>query len=420
MSKTFQVNGRPVTARLETNDRTDVQRPLAPSHTILDYAGRESQIGQFGGFITGARLADFAVVFDYFIDPTKVNVEITGGGTVTQVESRMKLEVLAGAPGTAKAQSVQRTIYRPGHELSALFEAAFTEGAPGLVQRCGIYDDTDGYYLSVNDENELEATIRVNGNNVTINRNDFNLDRLDGSGPSKFNINLQSLLVYRISYGYLEAILEVYGGFFTGWVPFQTFDFTNTFPTVIIESPNLPITFEIESDGSVDLKMFSASWHGSAVGTRRERITNDHYGFGATRTVGTGETYIGSIKVKDNFQGQLNKIPVDMRNVSGSGSGSNVHVFRIYKNVPLLAPVWENLIGDQSVVEIDVTGDFNGVPPLNTIEWAGSVGKDGDLGPGRNFEEGELRLVPGEYMSFSVETQGNSEVSMAGQWDELK
>lgn len=70
--------------------------------------------------------------------------------------------------------------------------------------RWGYFDNSNGFYYLLN-SNGLNCAVLRNGQELIIPRSNFNLDRLDGSGPSGVNLSVSNGIIYKIQfswYGY--------------------------------------------------------------------------------------------------------------------------------------------------------------------------------------------------------------------------
>lgn len=400
-----------------------IQREI-PYHAICDYAGREAQIAGFGEFIVGQKRPDISIVWNYFINPARVKQTSTGTGLASIDTSRLKLAVVGGA-GSIAVESNRGIIYRTGHDAFALFTCAFDTKKAGVTQKAGVWDALNGFYLSMENDGQLAVNHLNGGVPTTILQTDFNLDNLTGNASecSKFAINPQALLVYRIMYGYLgqfPAYFEVYAGFELGWLPFHTIDIVNVNNQLILQDPYLSIKFEAASDGTNDVIMYSGSWLGGIIGEKREKNLNDHFAFDASKTLVAGtETVVGSMRVKSTFQGKPNKIPVNFSTLTGSTDGTKAVILKMYRNTPLTASVWTDPIGPTSVVEIDLVGTLTGTSP-SEVQYSTVLGKVDSLGPGKEFADEELMLYTGDTYTFTALSVNASEVILGGAWDEWK
>jgi len=231
--------------------------------------------------------------------------------------------------------------------------------------------------------------------------------------------------IYRISYGYLgklPATFEIYAGASIGWVMFHVADTIDIYGGgdnfLAIEDPNLAIRFRATSDGTADVRMLSGSWNGGIIGGFHDRSLNDHFSFDVTKAItATTETFIGAMRVKSTYAGKLNKLTVDLHNITGGVEGTKPVVIRVYKNTLISGGTWIDPIGPTSLIEVNTTAT---APALQISErrHAQALGKTDSFDHG--FGEGELRLSAGDTLTFTGFSANNFEVTLAGDWDELK
>lgn len=427
MARTFQTDGNPVVARIDVPGTDCGKRQVIPHQAIADYAGRETQVAAYGELLTGQKQLDVSLVFNYFINPERTRQTISGTGANTIDASRLRVAAEGGA-GTAEVESKRNIVYRTGHDAFALFTCAFGAGGVGATMKAGPFNGVNGFFISLSETGKLQANHLVGGVLTTYTQGNtdgtgFNLDQLDGSGPSDFTVNPHALLVYRITYGYLgqsPAYFEVQTGAAKGWVPFHTIDIGNTTADLILTDPILPIKFEATSDGTSDAVMFSGSWLGGVIGNQRTRVDNDQFAFDVSKALVAGvQTHIGTMRVKATFQGKVNKIPAEFHVLTAGVDGTKDHILRIWKNTPLTGAVWVDPIGPTSIIEIDLTGTLTGTSPKE-LRYSTALGKVDSLGPGIEFPIGELRLEVGDTLTFTAYSANASNVVLAGTWEELK
>lgn len=401
------------------------EQAVIPYMAIGDNRGNEAMVAGFGELVIGQRLPDILITWNYDINPERATETYTGVGTAGIDTSRLYVAVEGGA-GTAEVASKRFIVYRAGYSAQAMFTAAFDTPAPGTTQKCGAIDDTNGYYLSLANDNQLQVNFESTSRGVTtINQFAFNVDTLDGKGPSRFTLNPQGMNIYRICYGYLgklHATFEVYGGSLIGWVMFHavdTIDIDGGGDNLLaIEDPNLAIRFQASSDGTANVRIYSGSWNGGIVGGFHDRSLNDHFSFDVTATIAvTTETFIGAMRVKSTYAGKVNKLTVDMHNITGGVDGTKPVIIRVYKNTTLTGGTWNDVIGPSSLIEVNTTAT---APALLVSErrHAQALGKTDSFD--HSFDDGELRLSAGDTLTFTGQSANNFDVTLAGDWDELK
>ena len=406
-----------------------------PFVAISDYAGREMQIASFGDMVIGAKDPDLMVTFNYFINPDRVIDLSTSNGALSIDARRLKVGVNGGA-GTAIAESRAPIIYRTGHDAFGMYTCAYDDWMPGTTQEAGIFNTDNGYKV-VLEEDGLHVQRMSGGSLKTdVPQADWNIDPLDGTGISKLTINPQALLIYKISYGFLGVlppIFEVYGGVDFGWIPFHAIDdmidrteagiiTLGKNNSLIIEDPFLPVQIKATSDGVNNVNMFSGSWLGGVICSERKRSTNDQYSFSVSGDAPQGEIILGTGRVKAMFQGEVNKIPLDLHTLTAGVDGTKPHVINVYRNSNLENQVYQDLIGSDSITEVDLAGNFVGGTPSGRLITSVSLGRVSDLGSGFPYDSGEARIFPGETHTFTLVNSSASATAYtaAVHWDELK
>lgn len=184
------------------------------------------------------------------------DVEFSGGGTSsTYSEDRASftLEVSNTTAGKRVRQTKQRFNYQPGKSQLILMTGAFGAGATGITKRVGYFDENNGLGLKI-DENGTYFFIRssVTGSPVDTEiistawgiDNDFpesNIDTLNLDKTQIFFIDFEWLGVGSVRFGFvIDGIMRVC---------YQRNN-ANVLDAVYMSTPNLPLRYEIENDGT--------------------------------------------------------------------------------------------------------------------------------------------------------------------------
>lgn len=173
-----------------------------------------------------------------------------GAPAQTYVNARSStLLNVSGAGQTSIRQTKQYLTYQPGKGLT--IKTTFVMGAPvaELVRRVGYFDGTNGIFL------EQNGTVGVNlvrRSSVTVTevvpQADWNLDKLNGQGPSGVTLDLTNSQLFFVALEWLGTG-SAFAGFFFNGVPVlvHRFDTANVIPSVYIRTPNLPVRYEIST-----------------------------------------------------------------------------------------------------------------------------------------------------------------------------
>lgn len=189
--------------------------------------------------------------------------EITAG-SATSVHSSTNaatiMTVTASASDYVIRQTKQRFNYQPGKSHLV----CFTFHAPqqtGVTIQMGAFDGTGGTYQTPLNGIFLEVTessvswnIAKNGSTTeTATQANWNYDPFDGTGPSGLTLDLDAVLIGFFDIEWL-GVGRVRTGFFVEGIPrychFFTHSNNSAFTSVYMSTPNLPLRYYIESDGT--------------------------------------------------------------------------------------------------------------------------------------------------------------------------
>lgn len=189
--------------------------------------------------------------------------EITAG-SATSVHSSTNaatvMTVTASASDYVIRQTKQRFNYQPGKSQLIVF----TFHAPqqtGVTMQIGAFDGTGGTYRTPYNGIFLEITdssvswnIAKNGSTTeTVTQANWNYDPFDGTGPSGLTLDLDAVLIGFFDIEWL-GVGRVRAGFYVGGLPRYTHFFNHSndssFTSVYMSTPNLPLRYYIESDGT--------------------------------------------------------------------------------------------------------------------------------------------------------------------------
>ena len=189
--------------------------------------------------------------------------EITAG-SATSVHSSTNaatiMTVTASASDYVIRQTKQRFNYQPGKSHLV----CFTFHAPqqtGVTIQMGAFDGTggtfqtplNGIFLEVT-ESSVSWNIAKNGSTTeTATQANWNYDPFDGTGPSGITLDLDAVLIGFFDIEWL-GVGRVRTGFFVEGIPrychFFTHSNNSAFTSVYMSTPNLPLRYYIESDGT--------------------------------------------------------------------------------------------------------------------------------------------------------------------------
>lgn len=185
--------------------------------------------------------------------------EVSGSGT-TSVYSVNTASSVMGVANVTAGKRIRQTFMRFNYQSgkSQLVTASGTfdlsGGGAGITRAFGYFDDNNGIFYKL--ENDIfYAVIRssTSGSPVdnAVAQADWNIDKLDGNGPSGITLDLtKSSIIYPdfewLSAGRVRMSMVMAG------IPILTHEFnhSNILQGAYMSTPNLPMRYEIENDGT--------------------------------------------------------------------------------------------------------------------------------------------------------------------------
>lgn len=185
------------------------------------------------------------------------DVQASGSGTQTWYDedrSSTYLIVAYDEAGVRVRQTYRRFAYVPGKSQLTLITFVHGELEDEISRKIGVFDDDNGIFLDT-EAQDVYLTIRSStsggASDTRISQANWNIDQFDGDGPSGITLDLTKAQILVIDYEWL-GVGRVRVGFNIDGVtyPAHQFKHANVINSVYMSTPNLPIRYEIESDGT--------------------------------------------------------------------------------------------------------------------------------------------------------------------------
>jgi hypothetical protein len=187
--------------------------------------------------------------------------ELGGSATSTHIptDACTAMTVTASASDYVIRQTKQRMNYQPG-KSQLVFMTFHSEQVAGLTKRVGYFDGTGTNNLTPNNgifyetNGDISWNICKNGTTVeTVTQANWNIDRLDGTGASGITLDTSSAQILLFDFQWL-GVGRVRVGFEIDGLVFYVHHFNHAndpaFTSIYMSSPNLPLRYSIESDGT--------------------------------------------------------------------------------------------------------------------------------------------------------------------------
>ena len=261
----------------------------------------------------------------YGLDPNFIDV-LTAGGTVTFQSNQAcaRLSTTTTANSSAIHQTKFYHQYLPGKSQLIYATFNFYAASTGVTKRTGYFDNLNGIFFQQDGDGTLRFIIRtstsgspVDAENIT--QANWNIDKCDGTGPSKFSLDITKTQILFIDFQWL-GVGRVRVGFVhdNTFVIAHEFMHSNTLPVVYMSNPNLPVRCEISSNGSNPAAYFdqicsTVLSEGGYIESGQDWAAQNT----SLRTVASGATTpILTIRLKNTFISYLNRMIVRLSKYS--------------------------------------------------------------------------------------------------------
>lgn len=213
--------------------RTDLFGRIKTSepYSLFDSSHRYSQNGDFSDITAESA----TITYDEYQSTALLNVTTTSGSKVYR-------------------ESKKVFPYQPGKSLQVLQTFCFAPAKTNLRQRVGYFSRQNGFYL----EQDGTSVYLVKRSYITgsvvetrVAQSNWNVDPLNGSGPSDMTLDLSKSQILWSEYEWLGVgsvrIGFAIDGFF---IPIHVFNHANQINTTYMTTATLPVRYEIENTGS--------------------------------------------------------------------------------------------------------------------------------------------------------------------------
>lgn len=372
----------------------------------------------FGLLKTTTDVPIIQVEFNYELSSQFVNTSSNALGSVTSANSLAIVSSGSSANSFGLLRTVRFIKYKPGQGINCMFTGLFDVGVAGNTQIIGPGNSLYGYYFGYTGSN-FGVMRRNQGIDEWILQDNWNLDKMDGYGPSRVVLNKQLGNVYRITYQWLGfgQILYMIENPSTGeFVPVHRNQYANknSVPSTFV--PSFPMMVQsINTTNTTNIQTKTACLNAMCEGI--QSTLGLTFGIDNTKTISTlTNLMVISIRSKTTFKGQDNVIPVYLKLLSLSADGTRNAIIYLFKDTVLGgAPlVWTDVSTD-SVMEYNTNGTtITG----GTQIAAFSMGKV----ESRTFSVADLNyfIAPGSVITIAARllVSGTNDISASLTWYE--
>jgi hypothetical protein len=325
---------------------------------------RGEQLDAWGKLRTSLPSTLFELNFTNSKKSLNMNEKLESGASTTFNYNKagvdMTLPTVSGARVIRQTKRYFR--YITGKSVTILTALNPQSPKTNVVKRWGYFDVNDGMFFQQN-QNGFQVVIRTSesGSPVDniINQEDWNIDKLDGTGKSGITLQSDKYNIWVIDFAWQGAGGVRFGVFIDGAVVYaHEYRTANQIETSFTRTPILPIRFEIfnsnttSSTTTVTHGTLGIVVEGSSILEETANVFSASR-LQTPRTVGTTLVPILSIRPKLLFNGKVNRIPVELEQLSIS-SETQIIYWQLLKNTSLTGDSFVS-VADESVVEYDIS-----------------------------------------------------------------
>ena len=344
---------------------------LSPRNGCLTQSQFEASFldGQHRDGFGRSRVSEVHTLFDtqaqYSSGPRDWSTSVTGTGAVTHLPLESSVELSTGGAGNG-AKAIRQTKlcwrYQSGKSQVVFRTFLFGAAVANVRRRDGYFDENNGIFLEQT-LTDLRWVVRsgVSGapsDAVFAAQADWNVDRLDGTGPSGLTLDITLAQRMFIDLQWL-GVGRVRVGFDIGGLAIEVheFKFSNVLTTVYMTTANLPLRSEIENvgvaAGASTMKDICASVMSEGGDEEFQRGNLNSASNGTTPIAVTTRRPILSVRPAALFNGIANRSWYILIEALFKVTTNDLYWEIVYGGA-LTGPVWTAAAADSNV-EFDVT-----------------------------------------------------------------
>jgi len=174
-----------------------------------------------------------------------------GGSSAFNADAGLLDMTVTTASGSQVLRETKKVFnYQPGKSLLAILSFNFEEAKNNLRQRIGYFGAENGLYLELNSTNEPSFVQRssVTGSlvNTEVSKTEWNIDTLDGNGPSGITLDLSKVQIVWFDFEWLGSGTVRCGFVIDGvFIHCHSFQHANVTSGTYITTACLPLRVEL-------------------------------------------------------------------------------------------------------------------------------------------------------------------------------
>ncbi len=348
-------------------------------------------------------------IFKYDKNPLRWDTFTVGSADTSHIADESAVKLTCGSANGDKVTFSQRRFnrYQAGRGINLEMTGVIGSPMNGIIRRWGLFDENDGVFFELSGTSfgvVQRSSVTGTPVNTRIEQLDFNQDLINGSGNSKFNIDITKNNIYNIEFQWLSAGRVSFDvesdNVNIGKITAHTIENVNDLTTPFMKTAVLPVRYEQES---IDDETGRATAEFKAICSTviiegGQNPPEETFGVASPteQGVGTTEEHVLSIRPSGTFKGITNRI-VAIPRIFSASTETKQATFRTYLNASV-SGTFSQVDINSSVEASAGSATFGDGVPIGIF----TIGKDS----GETFD---LLGVAGlEKVGLSINASGNS------------
>ncbi|WP_010291791.1 hypothetical protein [Clostridium senegalense] len=357
--------------------------------------------------------------FNYNINSDYIITTTANGGTATQGDSMAILSTSTANNGSSKIATRRVLRYSPGLGGLARFTAVFTTGVTNSQQIIGLGDDTDGFYFGYNGTDFSILRIQ-NGTSNWISQANWNVDKMNGTGPSGMTLDPTKGNVYTIQFQWLGfGVINYYVTSTTTGQPIlvHRIQYPNTAIVPSVYNPSFPLTAKVVNSGNtsnVVLKTPSAMAFCEGDGYSQAIITRNSAANSVSLSTPTNQNGL-TILNTSTFASKVNRTRIRLDFVSTSVQGERAVLFKLVRNATFGTTLsYTPINANTSVIQYSTT-QTSATGGIQIFSFESPINSGSQL----FLNSLNITLAPGETLTLQVTSSNSTQLDCSFSWEEL-
>ena len=216
-------------------------------------AADSPSIDAFGRWRVSEAFTLYEGKFTYDSGSDQWHTKTIGNATASYLPNNSAIDMrVSNISGSAVIRQTTRYMpYQPGKSQLIFCTGNFDGKIDGIIKRIGYFDDENGIFFEQSGSN-IGITRRSSISGIAVDtfvsQSEWNLDKMDGSGPSGHIIDFSKSQIYYEDFEWLGVGRIRYGVYFHGKAYYvHEFTHANELTTVYMGNSNLPVRYEIRN-----------------------------------------------------------------------------------------------------------------------------------------------------------------------------